>query len=118
MSSVSASLHHLRLASEFYQDFIRQNPGSYGAKLFKMYDDKINWIITDMISNPRFPDDVRNGIRKDITSDLLTIPSILDKIHDLTPELRELAEEMIDVMLSGKSFQIEHREDMQEVPQD
>ena len=111
MSSVSAGLHHLKLATEYFNDFIRANPGSYGANLFRLYNGKIDWILTDMITNPRFPDDVREGIRNDIKSDLLAIPSMVDKLHELTPELRALAEEMIDVMLSGKSFAIEQREE-------
>lgn len=110
-SSVSASLHHLKLASEYYQDFIRDNRGSIGAKIFKVYDGKINWILNDMKSNPLFPDEIRDGLRKDLNSDLLVIPSIAEKIHFLTPELRELAEQMIDIMLSGESFEIEYRKD-------
>jgi hypothetical protein len=117
VSAVSAGLHHLKLATEYFSDFIRANPGSYGANLFKLYNSKIDWIVTDMIANPRFPDDVREAMRNEVKSDLLVIPSIVDKIHDLTPELRDLAEEMLDVMLSGKSFQIEHREEaLSEVP--
>lgn len=109
MSSLSAGLHHLKIAGEYYQDFIRSNPGSYGARLFKKYIEKIDWIVMDILSNPIFPEDIRNGMREDLNNDVLAISSLEDKIHDLTPELRELAEEMLDIMLSGESFEIQKR---------
>ena len=104
-NAVSA-IHHLRMAEEHYEDFIRELPKSRGAVLFQSYIKKIKWIYTDILSYPYLTDDARNGIKTEIESDVFSVPAINEKISLLTPEQRELIETTIDAMLSGEEVKI------------
>jgi hypothetical protein len=104
-NAVSA-IHHLRMAEEHYEDFIRELPKSRGAVLFQSYIKKIRWIYTDILSYPYITDEARDGIKKEIESDVFSVPAINEKISLLTPEQRELIETTIDAMLSGEEVKI------------
>jgi hypothetical protein len=104
-NAVSA-IHHLRMAEEHYEDFIRELPKSRGAVLFQSYIKKIRWIYTDILSYPYLTDEARDGIKKEIGSDVFAVPAINEKISLLTPEQRELIETTIDAMLSGEEVKI------------
>lgn len=105
-NSAISAIHHLRMAKEFYLDFIRQYKGSIGANIFKNYIKKIDFIFTDIKSNIHFNQSIRDGIRKELECDIFQIPAINEKISILTPNQRELIEATIDAMLAGEEIQI------------
>lgn len=105
-SNIVSAIHHLRMAEEHYEDFIREFPGSMGTRLFKSYIVKIKWIYNDIISHPYITQDVRDGIKEEIKSDVFAVPAINDKIALLNPSQREMIEETIDAMLSGEDVKI------------
>ena len=105
-SNVISAIHHLKMAQEFYEDFIRECPDSAGARLFKSYINKIQWISTDILTHPYISEKVRIGIKKELNSDVFAIPAINEKVSLLTPEQREIIEETIDAMLSGEEVKI------------
>ena len=87
------------MASMYYEDYMRSaNSISIGYKLFKNYNDKVKWILKDLLTHPFFPADVREGIRKEVESDVLAIPEISEKLHLLTPKDREFVEGLIESM--------------------
>jgi len=105
-SNIISAIHHLRMAEEHYADFIREFPESMGTRLFKSYIAKIKWIYTDIISHPYITQEVRDGIKNEISSDIFAIPAINDKVALLNPEQREMIEDTIDAMLSGENVKI------------
>lgn len=105
-SNAVSAIHHLRMAEEHYQDFIREMPKSRGAILFQSYIKKIRWIYSDIISYPYLNDEARDGIKKEIESDVFAVPAINEKISLLNPEQRELIENTIDALLAGEEVKI------------
>lgn len=101
-SNIVSSIQHLKLAQEHFDDFCREHRGSKGEILFKNYSRKIEWILKDMLAHPAFPEQVREGIRREINSDLLAIPSINEKVALLSPAQREIIEDTIDKILTNQ----------------
>lgn len=83
------------------QSFISDNPGTKGAVLFKMYRNRIDWIFNDLFTNPNFSEQVRQGIKNEVNSDVWAIDAIVEKIALLKPEQRELLEDVIDKVIKG-----------------
>lgn len=104
--SVIQSIHHLKLADEFMNDFVRSAPNTRGAVLFQNYSRKIKWILMDIITYPLFDDEVRKGIRAEIESDAFSIPAIVEKVSLLNPEQREMLEGLIEDIIAGKTIEI------------
>ena len=67
-SNIVSFIHHLKLASEYAQDFTRQHGGTKPAIWFKNYVSKIDWIKSDMQSQPFWLEVVRQGINRDGTA--------------------------------------------------
>jgi len=101
-SNIVSAVHHLKLAQEHFEDFIREHADSKGAKLFRSYSHKIKWIHTDLTTHPFLPEEVREGIKQEVNSDVLAIPAINEKIALLNPTQREAIETAIDQILEGK----------------
>ena len=104
--NIVSGIHHLRMSKEFFEDYMRSNPGSRGESMFKNYVKRFDWVITDMLSHPFLPATVIDGIRKEWNSDVFAVPAIAEKIALLRPEQREMMEEVIDAMLNGEEISI------------
>jgi hypothetical protein len=107
-SSIVAGIHHLKLAAEYFDDFCRQQPNTSGARLFKLYRQKVEWIKNDLLTHPAMTHQVREGIRKEWESDVLGIMDINEKLHLLNPEQREALEYVIEQILKGETLKVEH----------
>src|SRR5690606_38316879 len=94
--------HHLKIAQEHMEDFMRDNSGSKGEKLFSKYSARIAWILTDMITHPFLPGEVREGIKREVNSDLFTVTAIHEKVALLNPVQRDLIEQALDQILNGE----------------
>ena len=105
-ANIISAIQHLKMAKEHYEDFIREYPESSGARLFLSHVNKINWIFRDTITHPHVTQEVRDGIKKEILSDVFAVPAINEKVALLSPEQREMIEETIDAMLSGQEIKI------------
>lgn len=101
---IICGIHYLKLAEEYFQDWCRQYPKSPGANLFAQYNKRINWILNDIVTNPVFPHDVREGLRKDLKSDLLLITDVSDKLSKIPAASREAIEQIIDLVLAGEEI--------------
>ena len=105
-SSIIQSIQHLKQSEEFMKDFIRQAPNTRGAAIFGGYSRKLRWILTDILTFPYFPDEVRKGIKAEIESDCFAVEAIHDKIPLLNPEQRAMLEELVEDMVAGKTIEI------------
>lgn len=109
MSSIVAGIHHLKLAAEYFEDFCRQQPNTAGARLFKMYRQKVEWIKNDLLTHPAMSDEaIKQGIRKEWECDVFGIMAINEKISLLNDEQREALEYVIDQLIKGEALTVEH----------
>lgn len=106
-SNIVSAIQHIKMADEHLQSFIRDNPGTNGANLFRTYSAKVNWILKDLYCHPALPFEVRQGIKNEVESDVFAVPAINEKIALLKPAQREAVEEMIDCILKGESLTVE-----------
>lgn len=102
-------IHHLRIAKEFLESFIREKPGTVGERMARQYVAKINWIYNDLITFPNFPDIVRQGIREEWESDPFLSMAINEKLAILNPAQRTAIENIIDEVLKGQEIIVESK---------
>jgi hypothetical protein len=104
-SNVITAVHHLRIATEYMDDFVRSSPGSRGGALFKVYSKKVKWILNDILTFPFFSDPVREGIRREMNSDPLAYAAIMERVSLLNPTQREQLESVIEDLIAGKKVE-------------
>jgi hypothetical protein len=105
-ADIVSSIQHLKMADEHMSSFIRDMPGTVIARLFKNYRSKIDWMLTDIRSNPQFPQVIRDGIRKEINSDVFQTLAINEKFALLPIEQRDAVELLIDKILEGEELRV------------
>ena len=109
--SVMSAIHHMRAALEYMEDFVRQSnekaTGSRGAAKFGEYAKKINWILTDMKTYPHFCQEIREGFKKEMESDVFAYVAIAEKCSLLDPKQREMLDGLLDNILDGETLEIQ-----------
>lgn len=110
-SNIIQAFQHLRMSKEFLSDFQREFPDTKGARLFKNYEGKIDWIYMDLITNPNFTPDVVEGIKNEWHCDMLALSEIHDKISLLKPQQRNTLEELLDLILKGETITVQLKAD-------
>jgi hypothetical protein len=109
--SVMSAIHHLRAAIEYMDDFVRESNkksgGSRGAAKFGEYSKKMQWILLDMRTYPHFCDEVREGFRKEMESDVFAYVAIAEKCSLLDPKQREMLDNLLDNILDGETIEIQ-----------
>lgn len=105
-SNVVSAIQSLRQAYDHMDSFVRDFDGSLGASIFKTYQNKIEWIYKDFLTNRHLTEEVRAGMRKEWESDVFAVPAINEKIALLPPEKRDLVEAMIDAILRGEEIEL------------
>jgi hypothetical protein len=100
-ANIINAIQNLKMGQEQFLDFCRQYPDSKGERLFKNCSKKIDNIFSDIITHPMMTQEVRDGIKNEIKSDVFAVPAILEKIALLSPDQRDLIESAIDAMLNG-----------------
>ncbi len=106
-SSAITMIHHLRMAKEYCDDFMRQHPNTRGAVKFQDYQKKFDWVLKDILTYPHFRDEVRDGIRAEMQSDPFSYQSLVEKFALLTPEHRENLEDVVDMLLNNETIKVE-----------
>ena len=102
-------IHHLKIAKEFLESFIRDKPGTVGERMARRYVAKINWMYNDLITFPNFPDIVRQGIREEWEADPFLSMAITEKLAILNPAQRTAIENIIDEVLKGQEIIVESK---------
>lgn len=106
--NIVAAIQHLRMAEDNFISFINEFPGSKGAKLFESYNSRLHWIFKDLVTNPNFDENIRNSIKEELSSDILAVPEIYNKIALIPPNLREAVEFVIERIIAGEELHVEH----------
>lgn len=101
------AMHHLKVSKEFFQDIQRDCVGTKGATIAKKYEDKIEWMYKDLLTNPNFNEDFRKGLKEEWSADAFVVPALMEKITELTPENREKLEVVVQAIIDGEEITIE-----------
>lgn len=104
-SSIMSTIQHIRLAIEYAQD-VQRSGLSRAAKTFTQYEHRLQWILRDFKTNPLFPDEVRQGIDKELKSDMFALEGLREKIPLIPADYRCDLEEAIDAILEGRTVKI------------
>lgn len=105
-ANIINAIQNLKMAQEQFDDFCRQYPNSQGSKIFSSYSKKIIWIFSDIITHPFLTEEIRDGMKKEIESDVFAVPAIVEMVALLTPEQRDLIEDTLNAMLAGEEVKI------------
>ena len=106
-SSIMSAIHHLKIAREFMDDFVRSHDKSArGTVKFGEYSRKINWILSDMATYPHFRQEVRDAIKIELASDPFAFMSIMEKAALLNPDQRQTLEDVIEMVLKGETIKV------------
>lgn len=106
-SSIMSAIHHLKIAKEFMDDFVRSHePHQRGTVKFVEYSRKINWILSDMATYPHFRQEVRDAMIIELKSDPFAFMSIMEKVALLNPDQRQTLEEVAEMVLKGEPIKV------------
>lgn len=112
-SSIMSAIHHLKIAREFMDDFVRSHDRfARGTVKFGEYSRKINWILSDMATYPHFRQDVRDAMNNELKSDPFAFMSIMEKAALLSPDQRQTLEEVIEMVLKGEPIKVVINEEL------
>lgn len=107
-SSIMSAIHHMRIAQEFMDDFVRSHEmHTRGSVKFGEYSRKIGWILSDMATYPHFRDEVRDAIKVEMKSDPFMFMAIMEKIALLNPEQRDTLEQLAENILNGDEVHVQ-----------
>lgn len=105
-SNLIQGLHALRIAKENFHCLQLDNKGGLGEKLGKRYEKAIDAIYLDFIYTPQFPNEVREGVRQEWSSDVFAVSAIAEKLALVPPKEREMIERLIECILNGEKISI------------
>ncbi|NBW21610.1 MAG: hypothetical protein EBR82_78000 [Caulobacteraceae bacterium] len=97
-------IHHLRCAYEYMQGFRRDKPGSNAQRLGAKYAAKIEWMYKDLVTNPAFPIEVREGLKSEWNVDTFATDAIREKLALLRDDQRLEIERLIELVLDGQEI--------------
>jgi hypothetical protein len=104
-ANIVCGVHSIRRAYEQFESFQREYPNTKGANMFKRYNDKLEWIVRDLISHENFTEEIRNGLKSEWNSDVFVVPAIEEKVSLLKIEQRDSIEYVIDKLLEGNEVE-------------
>lgn len=106
-SNIIQSAQYVKMARECMEDYVRD----FGAGfLFRPFIKKLEWIMTDMITNPAMPQVLREGIKNEFNGDTLSLTAINDKLPLLSTEDRLEVEDLIDQIIQKRLAETDHIE--------
>lgn len=108
-SDIVSALQHMVMARDHMESFTREHPGTKGANLFTAYMKRINWIFNDLYTHPFLDAKVREGIKREVESDVFAVPEIAGRIALLSPVQREALEEVINRVIAGEDLIIDEK---------
>jgi len=97
---IVSAFQDLRRAAIKFGVAANELSSSNAKRIFNKYSDRCIWIVNDFVTNPIWPDYLRNAMRRDFSSDELATESIFAKLDLLPPEKRDELEELVDKWIS------------------
>lgn len=89
------------------QGFKRDRPGTLVERLATNYAAKIEWMYKDLVTNPAFPIEVRDGLKNEWNVDTFATDAIREKLALLRDDQRLEIEKLIELVLDGQEFTTE-----------
>lgn len=105
-SNIVSGVHCLKQAHDHFTSFQLDHQGSKGAALAKGYNQRIAWIVRDLLTHPFLTQPVRDGIKAEWNSDVWAVPAIAEKVALLSPDQRDNVERLVDALLNGEEIKI------------
>lgn len=106
-SFIVQGFHYLKKAKLCFEAVRNDSHFSMKNKVDKLCVKRIDLIKFDFVTSFDFPQIVRDGIRKEWESDVLTNDNIYHQLHLLTPEKRELVETIVIALINGENINFE-----------
>lgn len=116
MDSLHQYIMRIAVAREYLEDALRENLKPIFYSKFKNHLNKLNFLINDVRFSAHIPDSYKEWLKYDLSSDLLTSESILEKLGKLSPKQRVAFEELLDKVISGEKIEIVY-ESKQSLPE-
>lgn len=86
------------------QGFKRDRPGTLVERLATNYAAKIEWMYKDLVTNPAFPIEVREGLKNEWNVDTFATDAIREKLALLRDDQRLEIERLIELVLDGQEI--------------
>lgn len=105
-TSILKAFYHIKHAQEQFLDFMRDYPEVRIIPILRGYVKKLEWIERDFRTLPSMPDAVSDGMREELSGDILFPTAIAEKCLMLSEDQKEAVEYLLDRMIAGEKLEI------------
>lgn len=105
-SEILKFLHNTQRAKLNLEVFLLGDVNDRARRKFAQYVNKLDWLITDLKTEPAVSKDLRDAIDLEFNSDVYCVDAILEKTLMLTPDERDILEKIIDSVIAGEEINI------------
>jgi hypothetical protein len=117
-SEILKSIHNLSKSKLNIEVFLLGDISPKAKGKFSQYVKKIDWIITDLKTDPAVSKDLRDAIEQEYLSDTYTVDAITEKALLLSPSERDVLENIIDAIIKGEPIEIIYTDKKQDNEKD
>ena len=107
-SEIVKFIHHLQRAKLSLEVFLLGTFNDGAKRKFSQYVKKIDWIITDLKTEPGVDRTLSDAIDLEFNSDVFLLDAVSEKMLLLTPNERDILENIVDEIIKGEEIQIEY----------
>lgn len=99
-------IHNLNKAKLNLEVFLLGDVNDRAKRKFSQYVKKIDFIITDLKTEPAVSQELREAIDLEYKSDAYCVEAIMEKVLMLTPDERDILENIVDAVIKGEEINI------------
>ena len=110
-SEILKFLHNTQRAKLNLEVFLLGDVNDKAKRKFSQYVKKMDWMITDLKTEPAVQKELRDAIDLEFNSDVYCVDAILEKTLMLTPDERDILEKIIDGVIAGEDLEIIYKND-------
>lgn len=100
------AFYHLKQSLNYFEDSIRESPGSLAASVSNKYKGKLDWIFLDFKTNPKFPAYAQDEFAREMENDVMLTDNISQLCLKLNGKQKEAVEGMLESLISGEQITI------------
>ena len=93
---------HVNAAQQYFQDVMREMPGTVASRASETYSKRIDWMLRDFKTNPQMPRYASEDFAAEMQGDIFFHESISLKCLDLSGHQKGMIENIIDDFLLGR----------------
>ena len=111
-SQFLTAIHHLKTSQLYFQSYILSNPNSLISNVIKPFEQKINWMLQQVITSPKMNEllpSIVEIVREKIEEESLLVQSVIDLVHLLSEDQLNSLEALIECIIKGEEFVIEQK---------